>query len=107
MILAYKVKVKYPENLFPLHGNHECDFINRIEGFYDEVKRRYNIKLWKTFTDVFNCMPLAAIIDETIFCVNGGISPDLNSLEQIKRIMRPTTASFLWLFSTYFTDTSR
>lgn len=27
-------------------------------------KRRYNIKLWKTFTDCFNCLPVAAIVDE-------------------------------------------
>merc|ERR1712146_754200 len=48
------------------------------------------IKLWKTFTDCFNCLPLAAIIDEKIFCCHGGLSPDLESMEQIQRIMRPT-----------------
>lgn len=53
-------------------------------------KRRYNIKIWKTFTDCFNCLPVAAIIDEKIFCMHGGLSPDLNSMEQIRRIMRPT-----------------
>lgn len=53
-------------------------------------KRRYNIKLWKTFTDCFNCLPVAAIIDEKIFCCHGGLSPDLQSMEQIRRIMRPT-----------------
>lgn len=59
-------------------------------GFYDECKRRYNVKLWKTFTDCFNCLPIAAIIDEKIFCCHGGLSPDLQSMEQIRRIMRPT-----------------
>ncbi|XP_022243921.1 serine/threonine-protein phosphatase PP1-gamma catalytic subunit B-like isoform X4 [Limulus polyphemus] len=64
--------------------------------FYDLLrlfeygKRRYNIKLWKTFTDCFNCLPVAAIIDEKIFCCHGGLSPDLQSMEQIRRIMRPT-----------------
>lgn len=53
-------------------------------------KRRYNIKLWKTFTDCFNCLPIAAIIDEKIFTMHGGLSPDLNSMEQIRRVMRPT-----------------
>lgn len=53
-------------------------------------KRRYNIKLWKTFTDCFNCLPVAAIIDEKIFCCHGGLSPDLQSMEQIRRLMRPT-----------------
>lgn len=53
-------------------------------------KRRYNIKLWKIFTDCFNCLPIAAIIDEKIFCMHGGLSPDLKTMEQIRRIVRPT-----------------
>merc|ERR1712070_1085164 len=83
-------KIKYPENFFILRGNHECASINRIYGFYDECKRRYNIRLWKTFTDCFNCMPVAAIIDEKIFCVHGGLSPELTEMDQIKRVPRPT-----------------
>ena len=59
-------QVKYPENFFLLRGNHECASINRIYGFYDECKRRYNIRLWKTFTDCFNCLPVAALIDEKV-----------------------------------------
>ena len=73
-----------------LRGNHEIASINRIYGFYDECKRRYNVKLWKAFTDCFNCMPFAAIIDEKIFCVHAGLSPELNNMEQIRRIVRPT-----------------
>ncbi|CAD8188292.1 unnamed protein product [Paramecium octaurelia] len=88
LLLAYKIK--YPENFFLLRGNHECASINRIYGFYDECKRRYTIKLWKTFTDCFNCLPVAALIDEKILCMHGGLSPDLSNLEQIRRIMRPT-----------------
>ncbi|KAF9942552.1 Serine/threonine-protein phosphatase pp1 [Mortierella antarctica] len=88
LLLAYKIK--YPENFFILRGNHECASINRIYGFYDECKRRYNIKLWKTFTDCFNCLPVAAIIDEKILTMHGGLSPDLLNMEQIRRVMRPT-----------------
>lgn len=88
LLLAYKIK--YPDNFFILRGNHECASINRIYGFYDECKRRYSIKLWKTFTDCFNCLPVAGIVDEKIFCMHGGLSPDLLNMEQIKRIMRPT-----------------
>jgi len=88
LLLAYKIK--YPENFFILRGNHECASINRIYGFYDECKRRHSIKLWKTFTDCFNCLPIAAIIDEKIFCMHGGLSPDLKTMEQIRRIVRPT-----------------
>jgi diadenosine tetraphosphatase ApaH/serine/threonine PP2A family protein phosphatase len=103
LLLAYKIK--YPENFFILRGNHECASINRIYGFYDECKRRYNIKLWKTFTDCFNCLPIAAIIDEKIFTMHGGLSPDLNSMEQIRRVMRPTDVSPAQPHSYYFTLT--
>jgi len=88
LLLAYKIK--YPENFFLLRGNHECSSINKIYGFYDECKRRYNIKLWKTFSDVFNCLPVAALIDEKILCMHGGLSPELSNLDQIVKIMRPT-----------------
>jgi len=88
LLLAYKIK--YPENFFLLRGNHECASINRIYGFYDECKRRYNVKLWKTFTECFNCLPIAAIIEEKIFCMHGGLSPDLKAMEQIRRVVRPT-----------------
>mmetsp|Transcript_38240 Transcript_38240/g.33792 ORF Transcript_38240/g.33792 Transcript_38240/m.33792 type:complete len:324 (-) Transcript_38240:484-1455(-) len=88
LLLAYKLK--YAENFFILRGNHECASINRIYGFFDECKRRYSMRLWKTFTDCFNCLPVAAIVDEKIFCMHGGLSPELKSFEQIRRIMRPT-----------------
>ncbi|KAF8525058.1 phosphoprotein phosphatase PPZ [Hysterangium stoloniferum] len=88
LLLCYKVK--YPENFFLLRGNHECANVTRVYGFYDECKRRCNIKVWKTFIDVFNCLPIAAIVASKIFCVHGGLSPSLNSMEDIRRIQRPT-----------------
>lgn len=88
LLLAFKIK--YPNNFFLLRGNHECASINRIYGFYDECKRRYNVKLWKSFTDCFNCLPVAALIDEKILCMHGGLSPDLHNLDQIRNLLRPT-----------------
>ncbi|KAG6898117.1 serine/threonine protein phosphatase Pzh1 [Termitomyces sp. T32_za158] len=88
LLLCYKIK--YPENFFLLRGNHECANVTRVYGFYDECKRRCNIKTWKTFIDVFNCLPIAAIVASKIFCVHGGLSPSLHSMDDIKRITRPT-----------------
>ncbi|KAJ1268716.1 hypothetical protein BS78_07G156500 [Paspalum vaginatum] len=87
LLLAYKIR--YPDNFFLLRGNHECASINRIYGFYDECKRRFSVRLWKVFTDCFNCLPVAAVIDDKILCMHGGLSPDLDSLSRIRDIQRP------------------
>ena len=73
-----------------IRGNHECSSINRIYGFYDECKKRFSIKLWKIFTECFNCLPVAALLDDKILCMHGGIGPDLESKDTIKKIIRPT-----------------
>ena len=88
--LLFALKIKYPENIFMLRGNHESSKINRIYGFYDECKKRYDKKIWKLFSDTFNYLPIAAIIEGKIFCIHGGLSPKLFSLEQIQTIQRPT-----------------
>ena len=88
LLLAYKIK--YPENFFLLRGNHESDNINKTYGFYDECKRRFSIKLWKKFNDLFNIFPISAIIKDKILCMHGGLSPNLQSLDQLKNIIRPT-----------------
>ncbi|KAM3708236.1 hypothetical protein ACB098_02G083900 [Castanea mollissima] len=87
LLLAYKIR--YPENFFLLRGNHECASVNRIYGFYDECKRRFSVRLWKLFTDCFNCLPVAALIDERILCMHGGLSPDLHNLDDIRNLQRP------------------
>lgn len=87
LLLAYKIK--YPENFFLLRGNHESATINRIYGFYDECKRRYSVKLWKAFGECFNVLPVAAVVDEKILCMHGGLSPELSSLDQIVALPRP------------------
>lgn len=87
--LLFAYKAKYPENFFLLRGNHESDSINRIYGFFDECKRRYNVRLWKRFCDCFNCLPVCALVEDRILCMHGGLSPELSSLDQIRRIPRP------------------
>ena len=71
--------------------------------FCIECKRRYSVKLWKEFNDCLNCLPLVATVDKKIFCVHGGLSPELTSLDQINQIPRPSAVpdqgmlcDFLW-----------
>lgn len=92
MVLLLCLKIKYPENFFLLRGNHETAEITKMYGFYDECKRRTSagVKTWKLFVDVFNTLPVAATIADKIFCVHGGLSPDLHDLNQIRNIQRPT-----------------
>ena len=88
LLLCYKIK--YPEKVTLLRGNHESSVTNRIYGFYDECKRRYNVRLWRNFTELFNYLPVAALIDEKILCMHGGLSPDLRNFSSINEISRPT-----------------
>lgn len=84
------LKLRFPENIFLLRGNHECASVTKVYGFYDECKRRASLKVWRNFVDVFNTMPIAAIVGERIFCVHGGISPYLGSLSDIEDYKRPS-----------------
>ena len=88
LLLCYKIK--YPEKVTLLRGNHESSVTNRIYGFYDECKRRYNVRIWRSFTELFNFLPVAALIDEKILCMHGGLSPDLKTIQNIQDISRPT-----------------
>ena len=89
LLLCYKIK--FPTDFYLLRGNHEDSSINRIYGFYDECKRRYTPRLWKTFAGVFNCMPVSALVEQQILCMHGGISPELYDLQQINKLERPSS----------------
>ena len=76
MILQLAYKPKYPVNFFLLRGNYVCASVMHIYGFYNECKRRYNIKTWKQFCDVFNCFPLC------------GLSPEISIMDQVRCLRR-------------------
>lgn len=87
LLLAYKVK--YPNDVFLLRGNHESTNVCKVYGFFDECKRRLSVKAWKSFCDLFDHMPLTAIIDNKILCMHGGISKELINISQLKTFKRP------------------
>ena len=88
LLLAYKIK--YPKNIYLLRGNHECQEISRIFGFFDECKRRFGFKLWRTFVTLFDHMPVAALVQNRMLCMHGGLSPTLSHLSKIDKLRKPS-----------------
>lgn len=93
--LLLALKTLYPENVYLLRGNHECRSVNSRYGFHHECLSRYGPlpghRLWRAFNRTFDCMPVAAVIGDLIFCTHGGLSPHLRHMSQIERIPRPTS----------------
>lgn len=90
MMLLFCYKVLYPNTFFLLRGNHESREVSKHYGFYDECKTRYSVKLWETFIKAFEYMPVCAVVGDRIICMHGGLSPHLNKIEDINKILRPT-----------------
>ena len=87
--LLLALKALHPDHLFLLRGNHECATINAEYGFIDECRQRYGSDTAYTIVNkVFQWLPLAAVIQNKIFCVHGGLSPHLESLEQLEALDR-------------------
>jgi len=89
ILLMFCLKVRSPNDFFLLRGNHETRSINRVYGFYDEVKDRYDQDLYEVCNTVFDYMPLSGLVSKRILCMHGGISPDLASFDDIAKIRRP------------------
>lgn len=87
--LLFALKIKFPRNFFMLRGNHESAPMNQFYGFSQECAKKHSKKLWRTVNNVFDCLPIAAIINDTIFCVHGGISPKIKSMDDIESFTRP------------------
>ena len=83
------LKVRYKDRVTITRGNHESRQVTQVYGFYDECMRKYgNANVWRYFTDLFDYLPVSALIENTIFCLHGGLSPSLDTLDQVRELDR-------------------
>jgi len=88
-LLLLALKVRYPDRITLIRGNHESRQITQVYGFYDECLRKYgSVNVWKYCTEIFDYLSLSAVVDGKIFCVHGGLSPSVQTLDQIRAIDR-------------------
>ncbi|EPY26891.1 protein serine/threonine phosphatase, e [Angomonas deanei] len=90
-VLSYLLilKLKFPHKISLIRGNHETRQVTTMYGFYDECNKKYTtIEVWKLCTEVFDCMPIAALIDGKALCIHGGLSPEVRAVDQIRLLNR-------------------
>ncbi|RKP08097.1 serine/threonine-protein phosphatase 4 catalytic subunit [Thamnocephalis sphaerospora] len=88
-LLLLALKVRYPDRITLIRGNHESRQITQVYGFYDECMRKFgSVDVWRHCCDVFDYLTLAAVIDDRVLCVHGGLSPKITRLDQIHYIDR-------------------
>jgi serine/threonine-protein phosphatase 2A catalytic subunit len=87
--LLVALKVRYHERITILRGNHESRQITQVYGFYDECLRKYgSASVWNYFTDLFDFLPMTALVAGKIFCMHGGLSPSIDTLDQARGLDR-------------------
>lgn len=98
------LKLRYPNRITLLRGNHETRAVTQVYGFYNECIAKYGSpNVWMFFCEMFDYLNIAAIISGRIFCVHGGLSPAVLHVDQIRLLDRfrepPTEGAFadlLW-----------
>lgn len=96
ILLILVLKLRYPDRLHILRGNHECRQITQVYGFYEECLRKYKCSsVWKIVTDLFDYFPLGALIGSSLLCLHGGLSPLISTMDQVHYLHHPFIIRFL------------
>lgn len=83
------LKIKYSSHITLLRGNHESRQITVVYGFLDEIIKKYgNANPWSFCIEVFDLLPIAALVDGEVLCVHGGLSPEMKTVDQIRTLER-------------------
>ena len=88
MSLLLSLKICFPNQIFLLRGNHECRAITEIYGFREQMINQYDVETYDRVIELFNKLPLAAIVNDEYLTCHGGISSSLTSLEAINQLDR-------------------
>ncbi|KAK1268208.1 Serine/threonine-protein phosphatase PP-X isozyme 2 [Acorus gramineus] len=93
-LLLLALKVRYPDRITLVRGNHESREVTQVYGFYDECIQKYgNVNVWRYCTEIFDYLSLSALIENQIFSVHGGLSPAIQMLDQLRVIDRKKEVS--------------